>query len=158
MLPELEKPYREAIAPSLVPRDELLAVLTDADLAWAPGGDNPAFGDLCARLGGAQHVYAESFRTFQADFDGFRPDPETAGDVARLRRWLETLDRALEAALEDLAPADAARTVAREGEQVPLAEHLLVFHEALLIFYGKAFVYLRAMGKAMPAKWGAWIR
>lgn len=158
MIVQLEKPFREAIAPSLVPRDELLAVLTDADLAYSPGGGNPAFGELCMRLGAAQHVYAESFRTFHADFDGFRVGPEMARSVKPLRHWFKTLDRALEAALEDLTPANASRTVAREGEQVPLGTHLLVFHEALLIFYGKAFVYLQAMGKTMPAKWGAWIR
>ncbi len=32
-----------------------------------------------------------------------------------------------------------------------------VYREALLIFYGKVSVYLRAMGKTLPRQWQEWI-
>jgi hypothetical protein len=32
-----------------------------------------------------------------------------------------------------------------------------VFKEALLIFYGKSRVYLKALGKEMPKQWRSWI-
>ena len=158
MIDEVATPFREFIRESLVPRDELLLALTDADLAFNPGGDNPTFGELCLRIGETQHSYAESFLTFAADFDYRYPDPSIATSIERLREWHGHLDGELEDALESLSKADAGRSVRREGVQVPLAAHLLVFNEALLLFFGKAFVYLKAGGIAMPNKWGAWVR
>ena len=32
-----------------------------------------------------------------------------------------------------------------------------IYREALLIFYGKVSVYLRAIGKALPRNWQEWI-
>jgi hypothetical protein len=34
---------------------------------------------------------------------------------------------------------------------------LNIYQEALLIFYGKASVYLKAMGKTLPEQWKDWI-
>ncbi len=156
MIAELEQPYRQ-VQMSLEPRNELFAALTNADLAFSPGGSAPPLGELCVSLGETQHAYAESFRTFKADFEYRYPDRTIVGDVERIRIWHGELDAQLDAALASLSDADAKRTVAREGEQVQLAEHLLVYQEALLIFYGKVFVYLKTRGLAMPRKWGAWI-
>ncbi len=157
VIAEVEKPYREFILESLVPRDELLIKLTDRELTFSPGGDNPTLGDLCVSIGETQHSYADSFRTFRASFEYRHPDPSIAGDVKRLRAWHHALDQTLEAALESLSEADAGRTVFRDGEQLPLTTHLLVFNEALLLFFGKAFVYLQAGRMARPNKWGAWV-
>lgn len=110
------------------------------------------------RIGETQHSYAESFRTFATSFDYRCPDPAIACDIERLRAWRRALDQELEAALESLSEADAGHAIRRDGEQVPLAAHLLVFNEALLLFFGKAFVYLKAGRMAMPNKWGAWVR
>lgn len=156
MIAELEQPYRE-VRMSLVPRNELLVALTTADLAFSPGGGNPTLGELCLGLGETEHCYAQSFHTFEADFEFRHADRSIGDDIERLRAWHRELDAALDAALMRLSEADAERTVARDGERIPLGTHLLVFQEALLIFYGKVFVYLRAGGMAMPNKWGAWI-
>lgn len=157
MIAEVATLYRKFIRESLVPRDELLLALTDRALTFQPGGDCPALGELCRGIGETQHSYAESFRTFRVDFDYRFHDPSIAFNVERLRRWYGDLDDALEAALAGLSEADAGRTVYREGEHVALAEHLLTFNEALLLFFGKAFVYLKAGRMAMPNKWGAWV-
>jgi len=37
------------------------------------------------------------------------------------------------------------------------AIQLSIYNEALLIFYGKASVYLKAMGKTLPEQWEDWI-
>ena len=157
MIAEIERPYREVIQESLVPRDELLAALSSPQLAFCPGGANPTLGELCLRIGETQHSYAASFRTFAADFDYRYHDSAIAGDIERLRAWHAELDAELEAALQSLSEADAAHMIARDGERVPLATHLLVFNEALLLFFGKVFVYLKAGRMAMPKKWGAWV-
>lgn len=157
MIAELEKPYRQ-VRESLVPRDELFAVLTNAELAFSPGGGNPPLGELCVRLGETAHTYAESFRTFKADFSYRCEGAALARNVDRLQAWHGEKDTALATALAQLTAADANRTIARDGEQIPLAEHLLVYNEALLLFYGKVYVYLRAMGRKLPNKWGDWVR
>ena len=157
MIAELERPYRQ-VRDSLVPRDELFSVLTNAELAFSPGGGNPLLGELCVSLGETAHTYAESFRTFKADFSYRCEDRTLARNVGRLRVWHGEQDAALAAALSQLTAADATRTIARDGERIPLAEHLLVYNEALLLFYGKVYVYLRAMGTNLPNKWGDWVR
>ena len=157
MIAEIERTFRETIKESLVPRNELLAALTNRELAFRPSSANPTLGELCLRIGETQHSYAASFRTFTADFEYRYHDASIAGDIERLRKWHAELDAELEAALESLSQNDASRTIARDGERVPLATHLLVFNEALLLFFGKAFVYLKAGRMAMPNKWGAWV-
>jgi len=41
--------------------------------------------------------------------------------------------------------------------KLPPRIQLEVYKEALLIFYGKTDVYLKAMGKALPTQWREWI-
>ena len=156
LIAELEQSYGE-VRMSLVPRNELLAVLTDAALAFSPGRALPTLGELCVSLGETQHCYARSFRTFSIDFEFRHADRTIVHDIGRIRAWHRELDAELDAALTGLSEADAERTISRDGTRIPLATHLLVFHEALLIFYGKAFVYLKAGRLKMPNKWGAWI-
>jgi hypothetical protein len=48
--------------------------------------------------------------------------------------------------------------VDRGGDfKLPLQTQLNVYQEALLIFYGKAIVYLRALGKTPPQQMQEWI-
>jgi hypothetical protein len=77
--------------------------------------------------------------------------------------WYAALDRDLTTALEALSEEDVtSRRIARgdfEEEYFspqPIQE-LDVYREALLIFYGKASVYLRAMDRALPPQWQHWI-
>ena len=158
MIAEIEHPYRNVVLLYRTLRDELLASLADADLAFTPGGSNPTLGDLCVALGATQSSYAESFRTFEAKFDEHVEESRTIHSVAGIRAWYETLDAELEEALENLTAEQAKQVVVRgEGHQMPLLTHLFVYNEALLIFCGKASVYLKALGKQAPGKWGDWI-
>ena len=51
------------------------------------------------------------------------------------------------------------RSVIDRGEdfKVPPRIQLEIYREALLIFYGKVMVYLKAMDKPRPDIWNAWI-
>ena len=124
MIAEIERTFRETIKESLVPRDELLAALTNRELAFRPSSANPTLGELCLRIGETQHSYAASFRTFAADFEYRYHDASIAGDIERLRNWHAELDAELEAALESLSQNDASRTIARDGERVTLGAPL----------------------------------
>ena len=139
-------------------RDELMASLTDADLAYSPGGDNPALGALCRELGETQYAYVQSFKTFKIDFSYRTDDHLYLSSVAKLQTWYADLDQQMEAVLETVTDDDVAnKTMDRGGYEVPLHISLDILREALLIFYGKVSVYLKAMGVERTEMWCDWI-
>jgi hypothetical protein len=156
----LEATYFEAYQ---LLRDELLALLSDDDLSFRPAGEMPTLGELCREIGEIEHSYVEALTTFRQDFRWRNPDPHVAARADILRAWFADLDRRLAAALEALTVDDIAnRRIARSDFDVDdFAPHppqeLDVYREALLIFYGKASVYLRAMGRRLPGHWAHWI-
>jgi hypothetical protein len=144
-------------------RRELTDVLGDEDLAFRPGAASPTLGELCREIGEIEHSYVEALRTFRQDF-GWRSDRRAVEtDVAALAAWYAELDEQLAAVLESLTEHDILhRRISRSDFDVddfsPLPpQELDIYREALLIFYGKASVYLHAMGRTLPGHWTAWI-
>jgi hypothetical protein len=140
-------------------RDQLMGLLDDEDLEFSPGGENPSLGDLCLEMGEVEHASVESFKTFRQDFSYRRDEPGLARSVERLSAWFEELDHDLRAAVEALSEEDVQnKTIDRgEGFVVPPGVQLHIYREALLIFFGKASVYLKAMSKPRPQQWQDWI-
>ncbi len=140
-------------------RDELLANLSETDLAFTPGGSNPTLGELCLEIGETERAYIDSFRTFSQNFDYRHADRSLAGSVAGLRTWYEQLDTELYAAVAALSDVEvASRPIDRgHGFLVPADVQLHIYQEALIIFYGKATVYLKLLGKTMSDQWQHWI-
>jgi uncharacterized damage-inducible protein DinB len=140
-------------------RDELLATLSETDLAFTPGGSNSALGELCLEIGETERSYIDSFRTFSQNFDYRHADRSLAGSVAGLRAWYEQLDTELYAAVAALSDEEVAnRPIDRgHGFLVPADVQLHIYQEALIIFYGKVTVYLKLLGKTMSDQWQHWI-
>ena len=143
-------------------REQLLDLLTDEDLGVSLGGTSPRLGGLCREIGEIEHAYVDSFRTFRQDFTYRKPEQGVETSVAALRAWYQELDQDLTVVLDGLSPEDMARRIVRAdfGEEYfspTPTEQLDVYREALLIFYGKASVYLRALSKPFPDQWRAWI-
>jgi uncharacterized damage-inducible protein DinB len=140
-------------------RDQLMEILTDADLAYTPGGANPPLGALCRELGEVEYSYIQSFKTFTLDFSYRNPEPGLETSVARLSAWYAELDRELKATIEGLSEEDLQQRVVDRGGgfTLPPQINLSVYNEALLIFYGKVVVYLRASGKTVPQQWADWL-
>jgi hypothetical protein len=144
-------------------RDQLIEILSDDDLGVRVGAASATLGALCREIGEIEHSYIEAFRTFRQDFEYRHPDPRMEASVAALKEWYAALDRDLMTALEELSEADvSSRRITRldfeEDYFSPLPiKELDVYREALLIFYGKASVYLRAMDRALPPQWQHWI-
>ncbi len=142
-------------------RGELMAILSDDDLAVRVGGTSASLGALCREIGEIEHSYVESLRTFRQDFNYRNPDPLMDKSVGALTSWYAELDRELTAAVAALSEDDiASRRIVRGDFDSfsPLPSiQLDIYREALLIFYGKVSVYLRAMGKSLPGHWQAWI-
>lgn len=144
-------------------RDELMAILTDDDLGFRVGGESATLGSLCREIGEIEHSYVESFRTFRQDFDYHKPDPSLEESLDALTSWYAELDRNLADAIAALSEDDIAnRRIVRNDFDISdfspsPAIQLDIYREALLIFYGKVSVYLRAMGKTLPGHWPHWI-
>ena len=144
-------------------RDQLMEILSDDDLGLRLGGETMSLGELCREIGDIEHAYVESFRTFRQDFSYRNPDPSLEHSVAALKAWFAELDRDLMAAVAALSEEDiASRRIIRgdfdEEYFSPLPKiHLDVYREALLTFYGKVSVYLRAIGRPLPGQWPDWI-
>jgi hypothetical protein len=108
-------------------------------------------------MGETEHSYIESFKTFKQKFEYGGSDPALATDAAKLKGWYAQLDRDLDAAMAALSEDDVQKRVIDRGFPMPPRVQLHCYREALLIFYGRAVFYLRALGKPISdqAKW--WI-
>lgn len=140
-------------------REQLVATLTDADLAFTPGGANPSLGELCVEIGETERSYIDSLLNFSQSFDYRHNDRSLEGSVDKLRAWYEELDAALYAAVAALSDDDiATRPIDRgHGFLVPADVQLRIYQEALIIFYGKVTVYLKLLGKPTSEQWQHWI-
>lgn len=140
-------------------RPQLLEILTDADLAYSPGGDNLTFGELLVELGETEINYIESFKTFKLGSDGKNNDPSRLSSIAKLTEWYDQLHTELKATLEAISEEDATSKMVHRGEgfELPVHINLSILQEAYLIFYGKAMVYLKAMERERPQQWTDWI-
>jgi DinB superfamily len=140
-------------------RSQLLDTLTDEDLTFETGGENITLGALCRQIGETEHSYIDSFKSFTQDFSYRNDQPGLAQSVARLTAWYADLDAALKKAVADLSEEDIAnRKIDRGGGfMVVPAVQLEIYKEALLIFYGKSDIYLKALGKPRPEQWSDWI-
>jgi hypothetical protein len=140
-------------------RAELMEILADGDLGYTPGGANPPLGTLCREIGEVERAYIDSFKTFTLDFSYRNTAPGLDNSVAQLSAWYAELDAELKATIEGLSQEDIDGRLVERGPnfKVPPLIQLEIYKEALLIFYGKAIVYLRAMGKTPPRQMQEWL-
>lgn len=140
-------------------RDTLLDSLNDAELAFSPGGQAMTLGALFREMGEIEHSYAESFKTFkQTSFDYQSAEPDVERSVSRLKAWFQKLDSGLKDTLSALSNDDLSKSIARgSGYDMPIELQFDVYLQALLIFLGKATIYIRAMDKPLPDTVKEWI-
>jgi hypothetical protein len=140
-------------------RSQMMELVDDKDLGFTPGQNNPPLGTLCLEIGEVEHSYIESFRTFRMDFTYRAEQPELERSVERLTHWYSALDHELEQAVSNLSQDDIDnRKIDRGGDFILSPQiQLEVYKEALLIFYGKSSVYLKALNKELPDQWRHWI-
>lgn len=140
-------------------RNQLMAILSDEELAFKPGGGNLSLGILCREIGEVQFSYIQSFETLKQDFSYRNLESGLDGSVARLQAWFEELDNQLRLVIEGFSEDDLQNKMIDRGDNfiIPPRIQLEIYKEALLIFYGKSSVYLKMMGKQLPEQWQEWI-
>lgn len=138
-------------------RTEILNTLTDADLTFSPGGANMTLGELCREMGEVQHSYIQSFRTFTQNWDYKNAEAGLDRSIHHLKAWFEQLDSEMKTALDALTDEDVRRNIDRSGYPMPVPLQLDVYLQALLIFFGKATIFLKAMNKPLPKSVQEWV-
>ena len=140
-------------------RYDLLQTLTDSDLAYKLPGDNPTFGELCREIGELEYSYIESFKTFKYELSYRTTEPELATSVVRLQAWYEALDNDFETVLREFSEDDLRAKQIDRGHGFTPSPYVQfqIYREALLMFYAKASVYLKALQKSVNDQWQAGI-
>ena len=136
-------------------RYDLLRVLTDGDLAYKLPGDNPTLGELCREMGEVEHDYIQSFKTFKHEWSYRATEPELAGSVAGLEAWYRALDDEFETVVRGFSEEELhQRQIDRgHGFTPSLFVQFQIYREALLIFFAKASVYLKALQREVSDEW-----
>lgn len=138
-------------------RTEILNALTDADLTFSPGGANMTLGELCREMGEVQHSYVQSLKTFTQDWNYKNTEAGLDRSVHHLKAWFQTLDDEMKAALDALSDEDVRRSIDRNGYPMSVPLQMDVYLQALLIFVGKATIFLKAMNKPLPKSVQEWV-
>lgn len=140
-------------------RNQLMDTLKDSDLTFRLPGDNPTLGELCLEIGEVERSYIDSFKFFRQDFSYRTQESDLATRVDKLTTWYESLDRELKATIALLSEDDIQNRMIDRGGNFTVSPRiqLEIYKEALLIFYGKCSVYLKALGKPRSEQWQDWI-
>ncbi|MCA9908533.1 MAG: DinB family protein [Anaerolineae bacterium] len=132
-------------------RTGILEMLNDADLTFNPGGQNMTLGALIREMGEVEHSYIQSLKTFKQDWAYRNTEAGMDTSVARLKAWFQTLDDELQATASAFSDEDLDKQVERPGGYaMPVDMQLDVYLQALLIFFGKVTIFLKAMNKPLP--------
>jgi DinB superfamily len=137
-------------------RTELLDSLTDADLAFTPGGLNMPLGALCREMGEIEYSYVQSLKTFKQDWSYRNTDAGLETSLEKLKTWFQTLDDEMKETVAALSDADLKKSIER-GFSVPVDIQMQIYLQALLIFFGKATIYVKAMNRPLSKKFQDWI-
>lgn len=148
---ETEFPLREA--QNL--RYYLMDILTDNDLAYKLPGDNPTLGELCREIGEIEYRYILSFKTFSYDRTYHTDKPELATSVVHLKAWYTALDEEFEVIISAFSEETLHNKQIDRGHGFTpsLYVQFHIYREALLMFYAKASVYLKALQKPVSLEW-----
>ena len=140
-------------------RNQMMAILSDDELAFRPAGENHSLGILCREIGEVQLSYIQSFETLQQEFNYRNTEAGLEGSVERLQAWFQELDGRLRTVIEGYSEEDLQNKVIDRGGNFIISPQiqLEIYKEALLIFYGKSSVYLKMLGKPLPEQWREWI-
>jgi uncharacterized damage-inducible protein DinB len=138
-----------------VMRSEWLDALTEADLAFNPGGQNLTMGALLHEMCEVNAAYIESLTSGKHAW-AKQPmaSPQT---LDGLRAGFAKQDEALTAALNAFTDETIQKPIDRDGYPMPVEMQLQAYMQALLIYFAKATIYLRAMDKPLPEKLREWI-
>jgi hypothetical protein len=88
-------------------RSQLFDILSDADLAFTPGGQNMTVGALCREMDETEYTYIQSLKALKQEWSYRHTDAGAVSSVARLKVWFHTLDDEMKDAVAAFSDEDA---------------------------------------------------
>ncbi len=131
-------------------RSQLLDILSNADLSFSPGGQNMTLGVLVRRMGDLEYSYIQSLKTGVQDWSYHNTEAGLESDITRLKTWFQALDDEMLETISAFSKEDLTKRVDRGGFNSTVEREVDHYGEAILIFFGKATIYLKAMNKPVP--------
>ena len=131
-------------------RSQLLDILSNADLSFSPGGQNMTFGALLCKMGDLEHSYIQSLKTGVRDLSYHNTEAGLESDITRIKAWFQALDDEMLDTISAFSNEELTRRVDRGGFNSTVEREVDHYGEALLIFFGKATIYLKAMNNPVP--------
>jgi uncharacterized damage-inducible protein DinB len=131
-------------------RSHFLEILSNADLSFSPGGQNMTLGALVRKIGDLEYAYIQSLKTGVQDWSYHNTEAGLESDITRLKSWFQALDDELLETLSAFSKEELTKRVDRGGFPSTVEREVDHYGEALLIFFGKATIYLKAMNKPVP--------
>jgi uncharacterized damage-inducible protein DinB len=131
-------------------RSQLLDMLSNADLAFSPGGQNIPLGALVRKMGDLEYSYIQSLKTGVRDLSYHNTETGVESDLTRLKAWFQALDDEMLDTISAFSKEELTKRVDRGGFPSTVEREVDHYGEALLIFFGKATIYLKAMNKTVP--------
>ena len=107
-------------------------------------------GALCREMGETEYSYTQSFKAFEQDWLYHNAEAGLVSSTSRLKKWFQTLDDDMKAAIAALSDDDGKKVVHRGSFESTVDFQLEFYLQAVLIFLGKATIFLRAMNKPLP--------
>ncbi len=136
-------------------RAQLFDSLNDSDLSFSPGGQNITFGALCREMGEVDYSYLQSLKTLKQDWSYRNTEPGLETSINKIKAWYQSMEADMKSTLEAKSDEDLKKVVER-GFTVAIDVQMQIYLQALLIFFGKASVYIRAMNRALPPNFKEW--
>jgi len=131
-------------------RSQLVDILNNADLSFSPGGLNMTLGALLRWMGDLEYSYIQSLKTGMRDLSYHNTEAGLESDITRLKAWFQALDEEMLDTISAFSNEDLTKRVDRGGFNSTVEREVDHYGEALLIFFGKATIYLKAMNKPVP--------
>lgn len=131
-------------------RSQFLDMLSNADLAFSPGGQNIPLGTLVRKMGDLEYSYIQSLKTGVRDWSSHHTEAGLESDLTLLKAWFQALDDELLETISAFSKEELTKRVDRGGFPSTVEREVDHYGEALLIFFGKATIYLKAMNKPVP--------
>lgn len=136
---------------------KLLDTLNDADLKFNPGGQNMTLGALFREMGEVEYSYTQSLKNLTQDFAYRNTTAGLDGSVAQLKAWFTQLNDDMKNTVSAMSDDDMKKEIDRGGGfKIPVTVQMDIYLQALLIFFGKASIFLRAMNRSL-GELEAWI-
>ena len=145
----LMKRYPELMELNQKLRRDVLDAISDEDLGHTLGGDTLSLAELPLQQNRWKDDYVQAWSTLELRH-GSQSAPEQQ-TVVGFKLWFGSIEQDIRTTLEAMSDEELSRPVKRGTYSLPLEITACTYRESLIIFAGKASLYLHSLGGPLSA-------